>query len=104
LELLKQKIILVGHVTESYGPMQAFPKYLAKNVGEFIVIVHPFYYSGILNSTCVLYKNGQEIKKLNGPRYKTLQIMHFFGDFWFLAKLEKKWDIFIGYYQCSQCR
>lgn len=99
-EIENLEIILVGHVTESYGPMQALPKYLAKNVGDFAVTSHPFSYSGIPASECFLYRESKVAKKLKGPSYKTLDSIHFIGDvfltFYFIAKLGKRWDFYIG--------
>jgi glycosyltransferase involved in cell wall biosynthesis len=94
------KILLVGHVTESYGPMQALPKYLVKNVEEFSVIAHPFSYSGIPASLCEIFKDGKKVKELKGPKYKTIEPVHFIGDIlltlYFLIKIGKRWDLYIG--------
>lgn len=98
--MLNKKILLVGHITESYGAMQALSKYLRRKMATFLVITHPFNYSGIPNSTCLLYKNGDLLKKFNGPKYKTFSLIHFLGDiivtFYFLLRSKIKFDIFIG--------
>lgn len=99
-ELFDKKIILVGHVTESYGPMQALPKYLKRGVEKLAVISHPFSYSGIPASECLLYYDGQIKRKLKGPTYKAFNPIHFVGDiiltFYFVVRLGRKWDLYIG--------
>ena len=95
-------IALVGHVTESYGPMQALPLYLKKNFDEFMVVSHPFPYCSILQSKCVYIKNQKEIREFSGPKYKFKKffVVHYVGDFiltlYFFFRLGKKWDFFIG--------
>ena len=56
------KILIVGHVTESYGPMQSLPEYCRRRVDKFAVISHPFGYCGIPESECLLYQQGEVIK------------------------------------------
>jgi len=102
LILKKANIALVGHVTESYGPMQALPSFLQRNVDEFTVISHPFSYCGILSSECSFFVKGKLAEKYNLLRhkFKTFYFLHYFGDllitFYFFFRLGKKWDIFIG--------
>jgi len=94
------KILVVGHVTESYGPMQALPSYLTKRVDEFAVISHPFPYCKIPNSQCLLFKNGRVIREYYGPKYKSFYPVHYLGDvlltLYFLLKMKKNWDLYIG--------
>lgn len=94
------RILVVGHVAESYGPMQALPKYLRKNVKELAVISHPFPFSGIPNSKCLLFKNGKVIREHRGPKYKTFYLIHHFGDIfltlYFVLRMRRNWDLYIG--------
>lgn len=103
LGIKRKKILIIGHITESYGPMQSLPEYCKKYVDEFAVISHPFRYSKISGSKCELYKNGSLIKKINGPEFKTFSLLHYLTDVFFtllfVNKLKKKWDICI----CSDC-
>lgn len=98
--IFDKKIILVGHVSESYGPMQALPKYLAKNVHEFAVISHPFSYSGIPTAICTEFRNGKTKKIFSGPKYKPGYLVNFLIDFfltfYFILRLGRKWDFYIG--------
>lgn len=98
--LKKLKILSVGHVTESYGPMQALPKYLTKKKADFAVIAHPFKISAIPASTFTVYSKGKELKKLSGISYKTWEPLHFLIDtlttFYFVFRAGQKWDLYIG--------
>ena len=97
-----QKIVLVGHVTESYGPMQALPDYLLKNCDLFGVISHPFSYCTIPCSKFYLYKKKKLKVEISGPKYKfkSLFFIQYFSDvlltFYFLIRAHGRWDIFIG--------
>ncbi len=101
-KLKSLKILLVGHITESYGPMQALPKYLLGQTKEFAVISHPFPYCDIPCSKAEYFRRGKLIKSQFGPKYKfkNFFVIHYFGDIiltgYFLARLGKKWDIYIG--------
>lgn len=94
------KILVVGHVTESYGPMQALPHYLAKRVREFAVISHPFPYCEIYDSKAHLFKDGKVIRKYSGPKYKSFYLIHYISDilltFYFVLKLKRRWHLYIG--------
>lgn len=95
------KILLVGHITESYGPMQALPEYLVKYaVDEFAVIAHPLPYTEIQASRCQVFRGGKVVRQLKGPDYKTFEPLHYVGDvlltFCFLLKLGGGWDLYIG--------
>lgn len=100
--LRKHRVILVGHVTESYGPMQALPEYCRKKFYHLAVISHPFSYCGILSSQCLFFVKGKLTEKYSWPRhkFKTFYFIHYFGDllitFYFFLRLRKRWDIFIG--------
>jgi len=94
------KILIVGHVTESYGPMQSLPEYCQKRVKEFAVISHPFSYCTIPYSECLLYLDGKIKKQYRGLKIKTKWPIHYVADvgltFWFVIRMRKKWDLFIG--------
>ncbi len=101
-KLKSLKILLVGHVTESYGPMQTLPEYLKKKSFIFSVISHPFSYCQIPQSVCFLFKGGRQIKQYRGPSYKfkNIFVIHYFGDvlltLYFVLRLKKQWDVYIG--------
>ncbi|MGB9637230.1 MAG: glycosyltransferase [Microgenomates group bacterium] len=94
------KILIVGHVTESYGPMQSLPEYCRKRVEEFAVISHPFSYCTIPYSECLLYQAGEVKEKYRGLKIKTSSPIHYLADVgftvWFVIRMRKKWDLFIG--------
>jgi len=99
-KLKHDKILVVGHITESYGPMQALPDYLLKNCNEFVVISHPFSVSKIPNSSCVYYANGEIFNKYEGIGHRSPDpvsyLFDIFHTFYFLLRLRKRFDIFIG--------
>lgn len=93
-------VVLSGHVTESYGPMQALPDFLLNNFNSYAIISHPFPYSTIPCSTAVVYRKRKQLYRLEGPKYKTMFLVHYFGDvlltLYFFLRFKKKWDLFIG--------
>ena len=98
---IQKKFILVGHVTESYGAVQALSEYLKNMNAFFVLISHPFSCSELLNSSCLLFENKTLIKELRFPSYKTPQFIRFFQDFfftlYFFLRLGDKYDVFFGF-------
>lgn len=105
--ILKGKsILLAGHITESFGPMQFLPEYLLGKCEAFAVIQHPFSYSKIPNSTAALFENGKQSKKLEGPKYKTLEALHYIRDFLQTSRFVRElgsFDLFIGANSFNAC-
>lgn len=93
--------ILVGHVTESYGPVEALSEYLKNMNAFFVLISHPLSCSELVNSSCLLFENKKLIKELRFPSYKTPQFIRFFQDFfltlYFSLRLGDKYEVFFGF-------
>lgn len=95
-----QSILVVGHITEIYGPVQALTNHLKKYAINFELITHPFSYSNISNSKYQYYLNSALAKKHVFMKVKGPDVIHFIKDFLltflFVIKLKKKYDIYIG--------
>lgn len=95
------KVILVGHVTESYGPMQSLPEFLKERVKSLAVIAHPFPYCSIQSSKCQFSVSGKT-QLYFGPKYKFKKffVIHYLGDFlltfYFVLRMRESWDLYIG--------
>jgi glycosyltransferase involved in cell wall biosynthesis len=93
-------IVEVAHVTEIYGPVQALENYLKRNSNEFIMIEHPLSLSSLNYSTCKIYIDGKLMKATKRKVFKLSEPLfyaqHFLLTFFFLMKMRRKIDIFIG--------
>lgn len=59
-----KKLIVAGHITEIYGPVQALRDYLISQKRDFLYIVHPFSYCSIPYSKIESYSSrGLEMQK-----------------------------------------
>ena len=101
LMVLSQKsVLLVGHVTESYGPMQALPQYLAPRAGKLAVISHPFAFSGIPVSSCCYSSRGSAKVVLTRPRYSGPEVFRYLTGVLltvhFALHLRTRFDLYIG--------
>ncbi len=98
--LRNKKILVVAHITEVYGPVQALVNYLVKNVDEFVSILHPFSYSLIPKSEYAVYKKGEDITIIKKRNIKFSELLsyfhHFILTFYFILKNKSKFDIYIG--------
>ena len=95
------KFILIGHVTESYGAVQALSEYLKSMSASFALITHPFSRSELSSSSCLLFENGTLTKEFRFPSYKAPQLIRFFEDIfstlYFFLRLGDKCDIVFGF-------
>jgi glycosyltransferase involved in cell wall biosynthesis len=100
MELKGGQIVIAGHVTEVYGPVQALRNYMIKKADSFIYITHPFSYSKLTGSAAEFYKNGTIEKTFSGHKRGANQMIQWLFDIFFnmtfMAQQKKKTDIFIA--------
>ncbi|OGD52697.1 hypothetical protein A3K80_04345 [Candidatus Bathyarchaeota archaeon RBG_13_38_9] len=99
--LWNKNIVVVGHITEIYGPVQALINYFKKNVNEFTSILHPFSYTSISESENNLFIRGKSEKIIRQKNIKSSEVIsflqHFLLTFCFLLRRNKrKIDIYVG--------
>ncbi|MBN1114351.1 MAG: glycosyltransferase [Oligoflexia bacterium] len=97
---LRNKLILeAGHVTEVYGPVQALRNYLIKKAYGFILITHPFSYSGLAGTEASYYEDGKVVHTEHGHKRGKNQLIQWVKDVFFnISYLFRcgKIDLFIG--------
>lgn len=100
MELKGKQVIVAGHVTEVYGPVQALRNYLIKKTGELIYITHPFAYSKLAGSAAEFYEQGKVEKTVKGHKRGSNQMIQWVKDMLFnlsfVAGLKRKTDIFVA--------
>ena len=100
MELNGKQIIVAGHVTEVYGPVQALRNYLINKTGELIYITHPFSYSKLDGSKAEFYKSGKVVETARGHKRGPNQLFQWVKDVIFNIKfvsgLNKKTGIFVA--------
>jgi glycosyltransferase involved in cell wall biosynthesis len=97
--LSKLNLVVVGHVTEAYGAVQALREYLDKTVDEFNFITHPLYnYRGY--SSHQFFIKGQKFSESNVKIRKMPEFLHYLLSFIFtlrfVLKSKKRYNIYIG--------
>jgi len=100
MELKGKQVIVAGHVTEVYGPVQALRNYLIKRTGELIYITHPFSYSKLEGSAAEFYENGKVEKTVKGHKRGSNQPIQWVKDMifnlTFVFGLKTKTNIFVA--------
>jgi glycosyltransferase involved in cell wall biosynthesis len=62
------EIVVVGHVTEVYGPVQALENYLKEKKADFLFITVPFAYCSVERASAQRYIAGEKVGESGGPR------------------------------------
>ena len=100
MELTGKQVIVAGHVTEVYGPVQALRNYLINRTGELIYITHPFSYSKLEGSAAEFYGRGKIEKTVKGHKRGANQLLQWVKDMFFnmtfVMGLKTKTDIFVA--------
>ncbi len=100
MDLTGKRVIVAGHVTEVYGPVQALRNYLINRTGELIYITHPFSYSKLPGSAAEFYEKGKVEKTVKGHKRGANQMLQWVKDMLFnmtfVMGLKTKTDIFVA--------
>jgi glycosyltransferase involved in cell wall biosynthesis len=100
MEYKGKYIVEAGHVTEVYGPVQALRNYLVKHAELFVLISHPFSYTGLEATYADHYIAGGLAKSVKGHKKSRNQLLQWVRDMMFnlrfINKSSKKIDLFIG--------
>ncbi len=93
----ENKLIVTGHITEIYGPVQALENHLKKKKAEFSFITHPLINCSIKNSYFKLYKKGR-LKKQKILQRKILPsyLLDITYNLWITIRKVKNVNLFIG--------
>lgn len=95
-----KRILIIGHVTEIYGPVQALVGYSKKNVGKLFFVLHPLPSAAISNSEFNAFEKGVLVKSKKLKNYNTPEpfsyIQHLFFSFLFLRNNKEHYDLCIG--------
>lgn len=96
----RKRILIIGHMTEIYGPVQALVNYSKKSIGKFVSILHPLPYSSVPNSECRMFIDGKCKQLIYRKSFKTPDIVsyfqHVFLTFYFVLKNKERYDVCIG--------
>jgi hypothetical protein len=92
-------LVVVSHVTQAYGPLEALSEYLSKNVNKFTLITNPLYnYSGYSSHQIIV--RGQKscehaIRIPQVPEFAHY-LFGFIFTLWFVLKSKKRYELYIG--------
>src|SRR6185503_3559313 len=94
-----ENLIVAGHVSTIYGPVQALVEHLRARRADFRFISLPFSYSGMASAESVSYRKGREIGRLRGHASRGPDPLLWVRDF--LYVLRRGWGpgrspLFIG--------
>jgi glycosyltransferase involved in cell wall biosynthesis len=92
-------VIVVSHITQAYGPMEALSEYLSENVNKFSLITNPLYnYSGCSSHQTIV--RGQKSSEHTIRIPQTPEFLHYLFGFmftlWFVFKSKRQYDLYIG--------
>jgi glycosyltransferase involved in cell wall biosynthesis len=91
--------VVVSHVTQAFGPMEALSEYLSKNVNKFSLITHPLYNYSCYSSHQIMVRGQKSCKQtIQIPRAPEFlhYLFSFIFTFWFILKSKKRYDLYIG--------
>ena len=97
--LKKYKILVIAHFFTT-GPPQEMVDFLKDKVSSIVFMEHPFSYALSKHSSIKIYKNGEVVERVKGPRAFGPDIFYFLKDFlftiFFVLKTRKEFDICIA--------
>ena len=100
MDISDKFIIVAGHVTEAYGPVQAVKNYLAKKTDDLLYITHPFTYSKLEGSAAEFYIKGKQDRVHRAHKRGKSQFIQWIKDILFnigfIRKQKKKAGLFVA--------
>jgi glycosyltransferase involved in cell wall biosynthesis len=95
-----KRVLVLGHMTEIYGPVQALMGYSERNMGKLVSVLHPLPYAAVSNSEFKIIVKGM-CKKTEYTRNLRLPgfffyIQHVFLSFWFVTQTRERYDLCVG--------
>jgi glycosyltransferase involved in cell wall biosynthesis len=101
VRLLPKKILIIGHRSEIYGPVQALVNFSEKNISEVRVILHPLPQSLIRSTAYQMFNEDgatySSNKQIFGRSEMLCFIQHVFWTFFFaITKNNGRFDLCIG--------
>lgn len=99
-KIWSKRILIIGHVTEVYGPVQALVNYSKKKTGKFVSILHPLPYSAVPSSEYRAFFEGECKRLIYRRSFKMSELFsyfqHVFFTFYFMLKSKERYDLCIG--------
>ncbi len=98
--LVGKRVVIVGHITEVYGPVQALNNYLTSRTDEFVSILHPFSYSSVSNSAYIVHSKGECRESLYWRNIKFSEVLsyvqHIVLTLYWILRSRRRFDIYVG--------
>jgi len=99
-EFLGKNVLILGHMTEIHGPVQALVDYSKKNMGKLTSVLHPLPCSFVSNSEFRTFTRGKCERSLYKRNLKVTEffsyVQHVFLTFLFVARSNEKYDLCVG--------
>ncbi|HEV2119148.1 MAG TPA: glycosyltransferase [Candidatus Bathyarchaeia archaeon] len=101
VRLLPKRVLIIGHRSEIYGPVQALVNFSEKNFSEVSVILHPLPQSRIDSTTYRTFNEGKATysssKRIFGRSEMLCFIQHVFWAFFLvITKTNGRFDLCVG--------
>ena len=99
-ELVGKRVVIVGHITEVYGPVQALSNYLTSRTDEFVSILHPFSYSSVPDSAYRVHSKRECRESLRWRNIRFSEVLsyaqHIALTLYWILRSRKRFSIYVG--------